>query len=161
MANFWQNLFNPVPEEGENEDSRRGESTRKEGKNGIAGDLKELRHVIDRDGEAKDTLPAELKDLANKAGFTLPAGMKLREQVTALQDYVFGKKKASKKRGRSIPDLIDEMVEELDIHPDPSDDQQKRLELVEAELGKDADTQKDKPLKDRLVECWGELFGTN
>ena len=162
---FWKNLFDPIPEDGATNDSNNGfvgtkESADKSAKKGIVGDLKCLRRTIDPDGQPKDTSPAEFKDLAAKAGFTAPAGMKFKEQVTALWEYVYGKKeKPSSKSGRSIPDFVDEMVSELGLHPDPADDTGKKLELVEAELGRDSAEQAEKPLKTRIVECWRDIFG--
>lgn len=166
MADFWKRLFDPVPEDdAPNGDGFVGDHSKPEKPvktNGIVGDLRILRRTIDPDGQPKDSSPAEFKDLAAKAGFTPPAGMKFKEQVTALWKYVYGKKeKTSSKCGRSIPDFVDEMISELCIHPAPSDDTGKKLGLVEAELGKDSAEQAEKPLKTRIIECWEDIFGSS
>ena len=122
--------------------------------------LQKARKFVDPEGESRKSIPEEFQYLADKVGFTPPAGMKnIKDQVKAFDEFLFGKKSSTRKSG--APDFIDEMVEEWGITPDPAADSEQKLKLVEDILGKDPAKQEEKSFKERLLECWDDTFGRN
>ncbi len=173
MANWFKNLFNPVPDDEQDEmreyapgEEFSEETTPRNGSLSFRSRLARLRKYLDPDGTPQPTMAAEVDALASCVGLSFPTGATLPEKLDIMDEGVLGLKKQSNKpntnsSANSIGGAIDRMVEELALTVEPNDDSFKKLESIERHLGIDSIKAAEMSLIDRAEVPYKMLFGGN
>ena len=128
----------------------------------VTGRLEALRRKIVPNEPSEADSSLEVKKLAAKVGFTLPAGAAIVDQIEALEMYYYGTKVELPKepKAKSIDvDLVMEMAKQLGLRTVPGDSADKVLEGIERALKMDTVVQKKKGFESRVAEAYVEIYG--
>lgn len=171
MANNWfTRMFDPVSDDPDNTGayaSSEGEDIRRKDKKNthdlsVVGRLEALRKRIAPNEPIEENSSLEVKKLAKKVGYTLPAGATILDQIDGLEKYFYGSKEESKKKvdPTSIDsDLVIEMANQLGLNIVPGDSADKILEGIEKTLKLDVAVQRGKGFQARVAEVYVAIYG--